>query len=274
MGRPKIRTYVERTCEHCGKSYTTWEQIRPRYCSHKCHVAAGMVNTTCLCCGTPFVSKRYEHHKYCSAACAGIHTAPNRNKKIEKVCDGCGCTFMVSPSHHANRFCSPDCRNRKRTANTKRKCVQCGDSFTTKNSSPQKLCSRVCVAESKKRIEARICQQCGNSFTCWPSSQVRYCSIQCAWDSFKVEGSHSGYGPEWPHISDAIRKRDRYLCTHCNSPENGREHDVHHLVPLRTFGENLTMAHDPNNLVTLCRSCHSFVEAGSISLQLSLQIFS
>ena len=47
----------------------------------------------------------------------------------------------------------------------------------------------------------------------------------------------------------------------------GRSHDVHHLVPFRSFGyvpgvnENYKLANELANLVTLCRACHRRVEA-------------
>src|SRR5262249_21244468 len=47
----------------------------------------------------------------------------------------------------------------------------------------------------------------------------------------------------------------------------GRQHDVHHLVPFRSFGyvpgvnENYKLANELNNLVTLCRPCHRRVKA-------------
>ncbi|MFU8870248.1 HNH endonuclease, partial [Natronococcus sp.] len=43
-----------------------------------------------------------------------------------------------------------------------------------------------------------------------------------------------------------------------------RNPDVHHVRPVRSF-ENAEDAHTLDNVVTLCRSCHRRVEAGSIS---------
>jgi DEAD/DEAH box helicase domain-containing protein len=72
------------------------------------------------------------------------------------------------------------------------------------------------------------------------------------------------YGPEWTKIRDRVRARDGYCCQVCGAAENGRQHDVHHKIPLRQFktlnGLDLVQAHRPDNLVTLCSSCHRKAE--------------
>ena len=62
--------------------------------------------------------------------------------------------------------------------------------------------------------------------------------------------------------------RDHYRCTQCGAAEPpGRQHDVHHLVPFRTFGyvpginEHYRRANQLNNLVLVCRTCHRRLEA-------------
>jgi len=77
----------------------------------------------------------------------------------------------------------------------------------------------------------------------------------------------SGYGPNWPAQRDAARARDGYRCRQCGAPERqGRQHDVHHIVPLRSFadmgdGEDAYLrANALDNLITLCASCHRRVE--------------
>ena len=72
------------------------------------------------------------------------------------------------------------------------------------------------------------------------------------------------YGPDWPRIRDRVRARDGYRCQICSTLENGRQHDVHHKIPLRQFktqnGIDLVQAHRLDNLVTLCSSCHRKAE--------------
>ncbi|MBS1252166.1 MAG: putative ATP-dependent RNA helicase YfmL [Anaerolineales bacterium] len=77
-----------------------------------------------------------------------------------------------------------------------------------------------------------------------------------------------GYrGPNWQQQRDAARKRDGYVCRHCDAPERpDRQHDIHHLQPFRDFGyvagenERYRAANQLDNLITLCRACHRKAE--------------
>jgi DEAD/DEAH box helicase domain-containing protein len=86
------------------------------------------------------------------------------------------------------------------------------------------------------------------------------------------------YGPNWEQQRRAARTRDGYRCRQCGKPEalppvegssaagEGRQHDVHHIIPFRSFGyvpgvnENYRQANDLDNLLTLCRECHTRIE--------------
>ena len=81
--------------------------------------------------------------------------------------------------------------------------------------------------------------------------------------------SVNDYGPNWQAQRQRVRARDNYRCTQCGRPEAPtRQHDVHHLVPFRTFGylpglnENYREANRLNNLVLVCRTCHRRLESG------------
>lgn len=78
------------------------------------------------------------------------------------------------------------------------------------------------------------------------------------------------YGPNWDVQRNAARARDGFRCRQCGKAEDpaaGRQHDVHHIVPFRSFGyvrglnENYKLANDLTNLQTLCRACHQRAEA-------------
>ncbi|MFH2103212.1 MAG: DEAD/DEAH box helicase [Chloroflexota bacterium] len=74
------------------------------------------------------------------------------------------------------------------------------------------------------------------------------------------------YGPEWQQIRNRVRVRDGKRCQACGASEQGRQHAVHHRIPLRAFraedGKILRdQANRPENLVTLCHECHQQVEA-------------
>jgi len=80
------------------------------------------------------------------------------------------------------------------------------------------------------------------------------------------------YGPDWGKIREKVRVRDAYKCQMCGTPESGRQHDVHHKIPFRSFirsalTEGLALeqavlqANRLDNLTTLCPSCHKQAEA-------------
>jgi DEAD/DEAH box helicase domain-containing protein len=78
------------------------------------------------------------------------------------------------------------------------------------------------------------------------------------------------YGPNWSQQRNAARARDGFRCRQCGKaedPSEGRQHDVHHIVPFRSFGyvlglnENYRLANDLDNLQTLCRACHQRAES-------------
>ncbi len=80
--------------------------------------------------------------------------------------------------------------------------------------------------------------------------------------------SVNDYGPNWEEQRLRVRARDGYHCTQCGVREPaGRQHDVHHLVPFRTFGyvrglnERYKEANRLSNLILVCRTCHQRLEA-------------
>ena len=80
--------------------------------------------------------------------------------------------------------------------------------------------------------------------------------------------SVNDYGSNWEEQRQRVRGRDGYRCTKCGKLEpQGRQHDVHHLIPFRVFGyvpglnENYRQANRLDNLVLACRTCHQRLEA-------------
>ncbi len=68
------------------------------------------------------------------------------------------------------------------------------------------------------------------------------------------------YGPGWNRLREAVRRRDGYRCQVCGTPEtSGRQHDVHHKLPFRSF-ISPEEANRMGNLITLCPSCHRKAE--------------
>lgn len=62
----------------------------------------------------------------------------------------------------------------------------------------------------------------------------------------------SNYGRDWDEVREWILDRDGHECWECGS---GGELHVHHIEKMVWF-ETTDQAHEPNNLVTLCKTCH------------------
>jgi 5-methylcytosine-specific restriction endonuclease McrA len=64
------------------------------------------------------------------------------------------------------------------------------------------------------------------------------------------------YGPRWPEISKAIKRRDGFLCQMHGTRCAELSIVTHHIVPVEDYGGNLQLANDPSNLITLCAMGH------------------
>lgn len=77
------------------------------------------------------------------------------------------------------------------------------------------------------------------------------------------------YGPNWQQARRVVLARDGHRCRMCGAEAApGQGLHVHHIRPFREFGyipglnEQYLEANQPNNLITLCPSCHRQAEAG------------
>lgn len=77
----------------------------------------------------------------------------------------------------------------------------------------------------------------------------------------------NNYGPNWQQQRQKVLERDDFRCRTCGAGGSTLLH-VHHIRPFRAYGyipgenENYRLANEPDNLVTLCPSCHRRAEAG------------
>ena len=64
---------------------------------------------------------------------------------------------------------------------------------------------------------------------------------------------------EWKAAVKAVWKRDRAECQVCGSPK--KRYDNYHIHHIASFADAPELRCDPNNLVLLCRKCHSWVHS-------------
>lgn len=79
------------------------------------------------------------------------------------------------------------------------------------------------------------------------------------------------YGSNWAKIRQRILECDDYECQNCgidnenHRSQRGYELHVHHVRPLREFSD-VEAANQPENLITLCASCHGKLEGRSLEV--------
>jgi 5-methylcytosine-specific restriction endonuclease McrA len=143
-------------------------------------------------------------------------------------------------------------------------CVVCGKQYSSipSKKSLSKCCSNEC--RNKLKIKERpilICCNCGKEFSpSYPSYIKRYtdhpaCSAKC---SGEMRQKHNKLPREdltkssWQIIRKEIIERDGFQCSICSGT---KRLSVHHIIPWRISKDN-----SPDNLITLCASCHSKIE--------------
>ncbi len=226
---------------------------------------------------------------------------PNYKGGKEVPCKQCGELVYCAPSRvkrAKNIFCLPQCHDgfRRKPKQPKRSmigsdhprwagsryCKICGIELFERYQRRTGNCrSKNCLQTSRKngnRITAIkrskqpcwiFCRQCGKEIKRRNKYKAIFCSRTCTgkWASENKSGSNSyawkgpekrkneTYSPEWtPQLRTQIRRRDDFNCQACSRFQ--RALDVHHID-----GDKWNC--DPGNLISLCRSCHRFIESGS-----------
>ncbi len=127
----------------------------------------------------------------------------------------------------------------------------------------------------RTKIEC-YCDSCTNLLIRLPAqvSQHNFCDSKCLgqWLSKNKSGAASSrwkggyegyYGESWVSARRTTRKRDNDTCQNCfrTKEQMGKNLDVHHKIPFRTFGvERHLEANSLTNLVCFCASCHKTKE--------------
>jgi 5-methylcytosine-specific restriction endonuclease McrA len=178
-----------------------------------------------------------------------------KNKWITKNCKFCGNKFQTRACVD-NDFCSYDCYNKSKRNREIRLCENCGKLFEVKKSIKSVCCSVRCRYERLSKLRnkqiVRNCRNCGKKFRTKRSSGQKYCSVLCKYESQKTGSTGNGFyaTAQWYDVRDYILLRDDFTCQQCGVRKNKGLH-VHHKKAKIDGGNE-----SPDNLITLCNSCH------------------
>ena len=292
---------IKAECNNCGKSikiYPSHIKVHKyHFCSNKCRFKSQgkwiskRKEVKCDTCdkiiSLPLsLIKKHKHH-FCSKKCMGKGQSKFRigknnptwkGGKVEVKCEICEKTFLAHTSMN-QRFCSEKCMlnalHKHNYKQIKIKCKQCGKIFNRTLSHikrrPNPFCSKDC---SNKYFTNRIdvkCAFCGKTLKRIPSNikKIRgcFCNRKC-FGNFVKNYCNGENGFNWrggiskePYsfdfndkLKEQIRKRDNYTCQKCGNKSNGRKLSIHHI----DYQKKNT---NPTNLIALCVSCNSKVNA-------------
>lgn len=242
-------------CPTCERTFSTERGMRQHHT--KVH-GEPLPNRTCSECGERFYDPK-ARRTYCEDCYtgAGEQNGNWKGAKERAACRRCGEDFEYYPSNKEGVFC-PDCVDEaeeflgspsydgKLTEKVTTPCEQCGDEVTLRQSKRNYGAGRFCSRNCLSRWQSENWQ--GEDHPNWNGG----------WNEFRVNG--------WSKAKREALERDDHRCQSCGATasELGREPDIHHIVPVRTFDDPDT-AHTLENLIALCPSCHTAVEHGGES---------
>lgn len=253
-------------CPTCGRSF---DSNRGLGVHHSNVHNERLPNRECGECGSAFHSE-YEK-RYCSDDCResavsfeGANNPNYRGGKGSTACEICGDTFEYWPSEKPGLYCER-CVEEKQWRHER-------DIRGERN--PR-------WNGGKRTVECDTCQKTVKRQPNRLRAEHVFCSKECQYEwlseAFTGDGhpnwkggSNPNYGPGWRRAKRAALERDGRECVLCGKTKAdlGRNPDVHHIVPVRAFLETPVTterdAHYPDNLVSLCITCHRRAEFGRV----------
>ena len=219
----------------------------------------------CEFCYQPFIAKKTKTRarRFCSRNCA------SRRQGLPLIsCPICGQTFK--PTKDRGKYCSIECYHRSKKVNHPKiymydKCILCGKHYIPIRAN-QSYCSHECYTVSLRKLSQKPCAYCGKIMFDIPKNIKKrtYCSYVCnnkARFHPKTQNYKIKYrGRNWKEQSEKARIRDNFTCQICQTYQVTPTLTVHHIKRYREFNGDYKSANELNNLITLCRSCHSKVE--------------
>lgn len=92
------------------------------------------------------------------------------------------------------------------------------------------------------------------------ATDKKYLKYIKAYNHHLLSGNEKSCRPDeqsMQELRNSIKRQDSYICIICSRFGNGVELHVHHIIPIDKYGSN-----HPNNLITLCHSCHNKQHSG------------
>lgn len=197
-------------------------------------------------------------------------------EKKEKICEYCGEKFL--PRRSTQKYCGPICKqksNRERLKNRiyKYTCQYCGKEYESKVKLKEQFCKEECkrkyeyekrMAEYEEDLNDNLQKEKNNLAQSVIFDIVNLTVSEIILSAGKNKSAFGKNMDYWKlsDIPEETRKfvlqRDGHKCKVC---KNDTELHIHHIIK-RAEGGN----HSPNNLVTLCASCHRYIETYDINL--------
>ena len=198
-------------------------------------------------------------------------------------CAGCGKRFLVHQwrlERFPKVFCSRTCSAKDRIKTHTTRCGTCGKPVIRhrKMEGEKAYCNQACKSQGMRARAKKMlvrCSQCSKPLQVFPSKMKQrhfYCDPRCRASHIRGAnnpsfttgaGRNFYYGDNWKQQRQRALRRDKRTCQLCGTVQTRpREMEVHHRMPIATFGGNWLAANDLANLVTLCfYPCHRLAEA-------------
>jgi hypothetical protein len=222
----------------------------------------------CLICGkeTSYINLRKGYCKFCSDKCASIiykgkHLSEETKKKISDANKGeNNPNYGKHRSEETRKKLSDANKGKRLSEETKKKMSDAHkgkhpSEETRKKMSDTKKGKHRSEETRKKISDAQKGKHCSEKTRKKMSdakSGENHPNYKGGISLKEFKDTHGLEPEEWKKLAQEIRKRDNFTCQFCG--KKGAT-SVHHIIPRRIKIDN-----SPENLITLCRSCHSKIE--------------
>lgn len=177
----------------------------------------------------------------------------------QKSCTICNSEYISTRIN--SKFCSEKCRRKRHTL----KCEICDTSFFA-DRKEIRFCSIECQMINKKQELASVeCDYCSCLITRDKShifkSQNNFCDATCSNNFWALElfSGKSKYGGKWGTTRKNTLEYYNCECQKCYKKITLKNCNIHHIIPIKYYGEDIDEANSIENLIPLCIDCHKNV---------------